>query len=81
MNDIELQRLERCKKCSKSTEADDFQGEMELYCPLHGYPCDMIIQCSYVSENNTRNLTDEETDIYNSWLEAEAETIDEISLL
>lgn len=30
---------------------------------------------------NTRNLTDEETDIYNSWLEAEAETIDEISLL
>ena len=32
-------------------------------------------------DNNTRNLTDEETDIYNSWLEAEAETIDEISLL
>lgn len=81
MNDIELQRLERCKKCSKSTEADDFQGGTELYCPLHGYPCDMIIQCSYVSENNIRNLTDEETDIYNSWLEAEAETIDETSLL
>lgn len=45
MNDIELQRLERCEKCSKSTEADDFQGGTELYCSLHGYPCDMIIQC------------------------------------
>jgi hypothetical protein len=31
-------------------------------------------------DNNTRNLTDEETDIYNSWLEAEAETIGEVSL-
>ncbi len=31
--------------------------------------------------NNTRNLTDEETAIYNNRLEAEAETIDEISLL
>lgn len=81
MNDIELQRLERCKKCSKSTEADDFQGGTELYCPLHGYPCDMIIQCSYVPYNNIRNLTDEETDIYANRLEAEAETIDEISLL
>lgn len=29
-------------------------------------------------DNNTRNLTDEETDIYNSWLEAEAKMIDEI---
>ena len=29
MNDIELQRLERCKKCSKSTEADDFQWGRE----------------------------------------------------
>lgn len=80
LNDIELQRLERCKKCSKSTEAEDFQGGTELYCPLEGYPCDMIIQCGYVPDN-TRNLTDEETDIYNSWLEAEAETIDEISFL
>lgn len=47
----ELQRLERCKKCSKSTEADNFQGETELYCPLHGYPCDMIIQCVYIPDN------------------------------
>lgn len=46
-----LQRLERCKKCSKSTEEDDFQGGTELYCPLHGYPCDMIIQCVYISDN------------------------------
>ena len=45
MTDSELQRLERCKKCSKSTETDDFFGGTELYCPLHGYPCDMIIQC------------------------------------
>ena len=51
MTDAELQRLERCKKCSKSTEADDFQGGTELYCPLHGYPCDMIIQCVYVPDN------------------------------
>jgi hypothetical protein len=32
-------------------------------------------------DNDMRNLTDEETDIYNSRLEAEAETIDGISLL
>jgi hypothetical protein len=81
MTDAELQRLERCKKCSKSTEADDFQGGTELYCPLHGYPCDMIMQCGYILDNNIRNLTDEETDIYNSSLEAEAKMIDGISLL
>lgn len=51
MNDVELQRLERCKKCSKSVEEDDFQGGTELYCPLEGYPCDMIIQCAYVPDN------------------------------
>lgn len=32
-------------------------------------------------DNDMRNLTDEETDIYNSRLEAEAKTIDEIFLL
>lgn len=37
--------------------------------------------CKTEKEPFARNLTDEETDIYNSWLEAEAETIDEISLL
>lgn len=31
-------------------------------------------------DNGIRNLTDEETDIYNNWLEAESETIDGISL-
>ena len=51
MTDAELQRLDRCKKCSKSVEADDFQGGTELYCPLEGYPCDMIIQCVYVPDN------------------------------
>lgn len=51
MTDVELQRLERCKKCSKSTEADDFFGGTELYCPLEGYPCDMIIQCEYIPDN------------------------------
>lgn len=32
-------------------------------------------------DNDVRNLTDEEIDIYNNRLEAEAKTIDEISLL
>ena len=36
-----------------------------------------IDECTYYP----RNLTDEETDIYNNRLEAEAKTIDEISLL
>ena len=35
LNDIELQRLESCKKCSKSTEAEDFQGGTELYANLN----------------------------------------------
>lgn len=51
MNEIELQRLERCKKCSKSEEADDFQGGTELYCPLHGFECSEVVQCVYVPDN------------------------------
>lgn len=50
-NTIEELRLSRCKKCSKSAEADNFQGGTELYCPLHGYLCDMIKQCSYIEDN------------------------------
>lgn len=63
MTDAELQRLERCKTCFNSTEADNFQGGIELYCPLHGCPCDMIIQCEYDLDNNIRNLTDEEWEL------------------
>lgn len=60
MGNSEKQKLERCIKCSKSTEADDFQGGTELYCSLHGYPCDMIIQCLYISDDTqmTKILTE-----------------------
>ena len=53
MNDIELQRLERCKKCSKSEETDNFMGtgETALICPLHGYECSEVVQCVYVLDN------------------------------
>lgn len=53
MNDIELQRLERCKKCSKSKETDNFMGLgiTALICPLHGYECSEVVQCVYVSDN------------------------------
>ncbi len=51
MTEIEKQRIERCSKCSKSTEEDDWEGGTELYCPLHGYPCNDIIQCVYIADN------------------------------
>lgn len=51
MNEVEKQRIERCLKCSKSVEEDDFEGGTELYCPLHNLPCDSIIQCVYVADN------------------------------
>lgn len=53
--------------------------ENEVYCPYCKATGNDIVTLPI--DNNTRNLTDEETDIYNSWLEAEAETIDGISLL
>ena len=51
MTEVEKQRIERCEKCSMSKEAEDFFGGTELYCPLHGYPCDMIIMCGYLGDN------------------------------
>lgn len=53
MNDIELQRLERCKKCSKSEETDNFMGLgiTAFICPLHGFECSEVVQCVYVSDN------------------------------
>jgi hypothetical protein len=51
MTEIEKQRIERCSKCSKSAEEDDWEGGTELYCPLHGYPCNDIIQCVYIADN------------------------------
>ena len=51
MTEAEKQRIERCEKCSMSEEAEDFLGGTELYCPLHGYPCDMIIVCGYLGDN------------------------------
>lgn len=51
MSEIELQRLERCKKCSKSEEANGFQGGTKLYCPLHGFECSEVVQCVYVPDN------------------------------
>lgn len=52
--------------------------ENEVYCPYCKATGNDIVTLPI--DNNTRNLTDEETDIYNSWLEAEAETIDGTSL-
>lgn len=53
MTDAELQRLERCKKCSKSEETNNFMGlgTTALICPLHGYECNEVVQCVYVSDN------------------------------
>lgn len=47
ITNTEIQRLERCKKCSNSTEDDNFQGGIELYCSQYGRPCNMIKQCEY----------------------------------
>lgn len=53
MTDAELQRLDRCKKCSKSERTDNFMGLgiATLICPLHGYECSEVIQCVYVPDN------------------------------
>lgn len=53
MTNAELQRLERCKKCSKLEETDNFMGLgiTALICPLHGYECNEVVQCLYVPDN------------------------------
>lgn len=76
MNDIEL-----CKKC---IYYDDFccRNSKAICVNNSEYRnTETVINVIINRKDSTRNLTDEETDIYNSWLEAEAETIDEISLL
>lgn len=47
MSEIELQRLERCKKCYRIEETDNFigLGIKALICPLHGFECSDVIQC------------------------------------
>lgn len=66
---INVGRRSYCSNCGKLAIMEDFCSK-----------CGAKVKDGDI-DNNTRNLTDEETDIYNSWLEAEAETIDEISLL
>lgn len=53
MNEIETQRVERCKKCTKSEETNNFMGLgiTTLICPLHGFECSEVIQCVYVSDD------------------------------
>lgn len=53
MSEIETQRVERCKKCDKSEETDNFMGLgiATLICPLHGFECSEVVQCAYVSDN------------------------------
>jgi hypothetical protein len=60
----------------------------ENFCPNCGAKMDIIYEDDKIRaikvtgwDNDVRNLTDEEIDIYNNRLEAEAKTIDEISLL
>jgi len=52
--------------------------ENEVYCPYCKATGNDIVVLPI--DSDTRNLIDEETDIYNSWLETEAETIGEVSL-
>lgn len=71
-----------CSECSSTSM------EKKKFCPNCGAKMDIIYEDDKIRaikvtgwNNDARNLTDKETDIYNNRLEAEAETIDEISLL
>ena len=66
------------KDLSQNCNFDDDSGKNDCWhCKYFLFP----IGCMYGEVAlNTRNLTDEETDIYNKWLEAEAETIGGVSL-
>lgn len=78
-----------CNVCADYFISGDFYfDEKPDYCPNCGAKMDIIYEDDKIRaikvtgwDDDTRNLTDEETDIYNNRLEAEAETIDEISLL
>lgn len=67
--------LESTIECSVCGERENMDMHNDNFCPNCGAKMDGDVY------NNTRNLTDEETAIYNNRLEVEAETIDEISLL
>jgi len=77
-------------KCSNCGHILSFMNgyPKSKYCDECGAKMDIIYEDDKIRaikvtgwNNDARNLTDEETDIYNDRLEAEAKTIDEISLL
>ncbi len=76
-----MNNKELCKKC---IYYDDFccRNNKAICVNNSEYrDAETVINTIINRKDSTRNLTDEETDIYNNQLEAEAETIDEISLL
>lgn len=91
----DVQSVVRCKDC-KHREARHYEeiGEktyIKYECKFTKYSMSDDGFCSFGARmdsdiivppvDNNRNLNDEETDIYNNRLEAEAKTIDEVSLL
>lgn len=74
--------------CSECGRTEDSRGIKDMpYCHC-GAKMDIIYEDDKIRaikvtgwDDDTRNLTDEETDIYNNRLEAEAKTINKISLL
>ena len=56
MTTEQSERLARCKCCESSyfeDTASDNEYGYELYCKMHGYPCDMIIQCKKATSCDT----------------------------
>lgn len=81
LNNKKEENCEICIICGHKIHYD-----VETYYDINGAEvCNScmstVCEIKPIKDGNTRNLTDEETDIYNNRLEAEAETIDEISLL
>lgn len=72
MPTIEAEPVVRCKNC-KYRQDDDFcggRGWPAQLVPDDGY-CDRGARMDGDKDNNVRNLTDEETAIYESWIESE----------
>ena len=83
-DDVE-QFIAICSECGRTEDSRDIKDMPYCHC---GARMDVIYEDDKVRAikvtgwgDDTRNLTDEETDIYNNRLEAEAKMIDEISLL
>lgn len=77
MPTIEAEPVVRCKDC-KYRQDDDFcggRGWPAQLVPDDGY-CDRGARMDGDKDNNVRNLTDEETAIYESWIESEAKDTD-----